>query len=198
VVGRVQNEAEYGGSLQAWAGSDPVERRNLYLVGYCACAECVRVSGFQAIYYGTRCLIQHHNPYRQSELEAVYKSEGGDRPSVSALARQTVTLYVNLPTTFIFIAPLAMLPWGSAHALWLILLAGAFLLAAFLMWSNWSEPRAPAVSLFLVCILLANSEVILVPAIRRGLWSASAWWLSGVFFRSGLCSSESYVWRPAS
>lgn len=114
--------------------------------------------GFKAIYYGTRCLIQQHNPYKQSELEGIYRAEGGNRPSESAPARQTVTLYVNLPTTFIFVAPFAMLPWEAAHALWLILLAGVFLLAAFLMW-NLGAIRAPGVSLFLVCILLANSEV---------------------------------------
>ena len=116
-------------------------------------------SGFQAIYYGTRCLLEHHDPYNQSELEAVYRAEGGEPPSQSFQTHQAVTLYVNLPTTFILIAPLAMLPWGAAHALWLVLLAGAFFFAAFLMW-NLGAGDAPNVSLFLVCILIANAEVI--------------------------------------
>jgi hypothetical protein len=116
-------------------------------------------SGFQAIYYGTRCLLQHHDPYRQSELEAVYRSEGGEPPSQSFQTHQAVTLYVNLPTTFILVAPLAMLPWSAAHALWLALLAGAFFLAAFLIW-NLRAGHGPNVSLFLVCVLIANAEVI--------------------------------------
>ena len=32
---------------------------------------------FQAIYYGSRCLIQHHNPYSVAELEMVYRNAGG-------------------------------------------------------------------------------------------------------------------------
>ena len=43
---------------------------------------------FRAVYYGTRCLIQHHNPYNVSELEAVYRSEGGERPSETIQSRQ--------------------------------------------------------------------------------------------------------------
>src|SRR5271165_2750578 len=76
---------------------------------------------FRAIYYGTQCLLQHHNPYNQSELEGVYRTEGGEPPSESIQAHQAVTLYVNVPTTFIFVAPFAMLPWGPAHLLWTIL-----------------------------------------------------------------------------
>jgi len=116
-------------------------------------------SGFQAIYYGTRCLLQHHDPYKQSELEAVYRSEGGEPPGQSFQTHQAVTLYVNLPTTFILIAPLAMLPWNVAHALWLALLAVAFFIAAFLIWGL-GAVHASNISMFLVCILIANAEVI--------------------------------------
>jgi len=89
---------------------------------------------FRAVYYGTRCLLEHHNPYNVNELEQVYRTEGGERPSETIQARQAVILYVNMPTAFIFIAPFAMLPWGPAHLLWVTLTAGVFTLAAFLMW----------------------------------------------------------------
>jgi Glycosyltransferase family 87 len=125
-------------------------------------------SGFQAIYYGTRCLLQHHNPYKQSELEAVYRDEGGQRPSESFQLHQAVTLYVNLPTTFIVIAPLALMPWWAAHALWLLLLATVFFLAAFLIWSL-AASYSPGVSLFLVCLLIANAEVIFGSGNTAGL-----------------------------
>jgi hypothetical protein len=114
---------------------------------------------FKAIYYGTRCLLEHHNPYRQSELEAVYRVEGGESPSEPIPAHQAVTLYVNLPTTFIVIAPFAMLPWGPAHVLWMTLIAGGYILAALLMW-NLGASYAPNLSLFLICILLTNCEMV--------------------------------------
>jgi hypothetical protein len=123
---------------------------------------------FRAVYYGTRCLLQHHNPYSVSELEAVYRAEGGERASETIQARQAVTLYVNVPTTFIFVAPFAMLPWGLAHWLWLSLTAGVFILAAYLMW-DLGASYAPKLSLFLVCLLAANCEEIFCAGNAAGL-----------------------------
>jgi hypothetical protein len=114
---------------------------------------------FKAIYYGTRCLLENHNPYRQAELETVYRVEGGESPSEPIPSHQAVTLYVNLPTTFIVIAPFAMLPWGPAHVLWMILIAGGYILAGLLMW-NLAANYAPRLSLFLICILLANCQMV--------------------------------------
>jgi hypothetical protein len=94
-----------------------------------------------------------------------------------------------------------MLPWGAAHTLWLILLAGAFLLAAFLMWSTGAN-RAPAVSLFLVCILLANSEVIFGAGNTAGfvvsLCVVAVWcFLQERFVLLGiLCMAASVVIKP--
>jgi hypothetical protein len=92
-------------------------------------------------------------------LEGVYRAEGGERSSETISARQAVTLYVNVPTTFLFIAPFAMLSWGPAHLLWFILTAGVFILAALLM-LNLAASYEPGVSLFLICVLLANCESI--------------------------------------
>ena len=114
---------------------------------------------FKAIYSGTRCLLEHHNPYRQVELEAVYRVEGGQSPSEPFPAHQAVTLYVNLPTTFIVTAPFAMLPWGPAHVLWMTLIAGGYIFAALLVW-NLGASYAPNLSLFLICILLANCQTV--------------------------------------
>jgi hypothetical protein len=124
--------------------------------------------GFRAVYYGTRCLIQRHNPYNQSELESVYRAEGGEGPSESMQHRQSVTLYVNVPTTFLFVAPFAVLPLGPAHVLWMLLIAGVILLGAFLMW-NLGASYAPRLSLFLICILLADCETVFVTGNTAGL-----------------------------
>ena len=124
--------------------------------------------GFPGIYYGTRCLIQHCDPYNVSELDGFYRAEGGANQTDTIQRRQSVTLYVNLPTTFLFVAPFAALPFKLAHLLWMTLTVGCFTLAAFLMWSLGAR-YAPNVSLFLVCIFLANAEVVFAGGNTAGI-----------------------------
>jgi hypothetical protein len=156
---------------------------------------------FRSIYYGTRCLLHHHDPYSQNELENFYQADGGESPSESMPARQAVTQYVNMPTTFIFIAPFAGMPWGAAYALWLICTAGIFTLAAFLMWDVGAS-YAPGVSLFLVCILLANSEMLFATGnsagIVVGLCVVAVWcFLQERFVLVGiLCLAASLAIKP--
>src|ERR1035437_5747146 len=127
--------------------------------GFSIGQEKIRWVDFKGVYYGTRCLLQHHNPYMRSQLQEVYRTEGGERPGDPEKYNQAVTLYVNVPTTFIFVAPFAVLPWEAAHLLWLMVTAGLFTLAALLTW-NLGARYAPKVSLLLLCILLANCEMI--------------------------------------
>jgi len=156
---------------------------------------------FRAVYYGTRCLLQHHNPYQVSELEQVYRADGGERPSETLAAHQAVVLYVNVPTLFLVVAPFAMLPWGPAHLLWLAFTAGVFLLAALLMW-NIGESYAPNVSLLLIFILLVNCESIFgagnTAGIAVGLCVVAAWcFLQERFVPVGiLCLALSLVIKP--
>jgi len=114
---------------------------------------------FKQVYYGTRCVLQGHSPYKVSAPNSVYQSTGGECPLESAEARSAVVTYIHLPTTFIFIAPFAILPWGPAHLLWLAFTAGVLTLAGLLMWILGAR-YAPKVSIFLICILLANCEMI--------------------------------------
>jgi hypothetical protein len=65
-------------------------------------------------------------------------------------------------------APFAMLPYGPAQILWVILTAGSLLLAAFLVWSLAGD-SSPGVSLFLICFVLANSEMLFVFGNSAGL-----------------------------
>jgi hypothetical protein len=123
---------------------------------------------FKAVYYGTRCLLEHHNPYSVSELEAVYRAEGGERPSETIRARETVTLFVNLPTTFILLVPFAMLPWGAAHLMWVILTAGSLIVAGFLIW-NLGANYAPVVSGCLICLILVNGEILFLTGNTAGI-----------------------------
>ena len=127
-----------------------------------------RMIDFKAVYYGARCLLQHRDPYRQSELQSVYLAEEHDHtPELSQLSG-IVTICVNLPTVFIFIAPLAMLPWGPAHMLWMAMTGAGLTIAAFLMWSVGAK-RAPGVSVFLACMVLANCEYIFAAGNTAGI-----------------------------
>jgi hypothetical protein len=156
---------------------------------------------FRAVYYGTRCLLEHHNPYKVSELESVYRADGGERPSETVAAHQAVVLYVNVPTLFIVVTPFAILPWGPAHLLWLALTAGVFILAALLMW-NLGANYAPGVSLLLICILLVNCESIFVAGntagIAVGLCVLAVWcFLRERFVTAGvLCLALSLAIKP--
>jgi Glycosyltransferase family 87 len=126
------------------------------------------VIGFQGVYYGTRCLLHHCDPYNETELVQHYQVEGRQLPSDSIQRRKAVTLYVNLPTTFLFIAPFALLPWGPAHTLWIFLLIGGVILAAYLIW-RFAVGYAPGVSSALVCILLLNCEVLFATGNTAGI-----------------------------
>jgi len=156
---------------------------------------------FRALYYGTRCLLQHHNPYNENELESVYRREGGERATDSVLQRQVVTLYVNLPTTFLFVAPLAMLPWWVAQGVWLLIIAGLFLLAGWLMWRVAGE-HAPGVARLLICLVLVNSEVIFAggnsAGLVVGLCVVAVWcFLKERFVTAGvLCMAVSLAIKP--
>jgi hypothetical protein len=156
---------------------------------------------FQGLYYGSRCLLQHHNPYNVSELEAVYRADGGESPSEPIRARQIVTLYVNLPTTLLFIIPFAILPWGFAHLAWLMLTAASLSLAAFLIWDSGAN-YAPAVSGVLICFALANSEILFATGNAAGmvvgLCVVAAWcFIKGRFIPAGiLCLAVSLAIKP--
>jgi hypothetical protein len=123
---------------------------------------------FRAVYYGTRCLLQRHNPYNVGELERVVRDENGERASESVKQHQAVVVCINLPATFLLVAPFAVLPFGIAKVLWLALLTGALILAAFSIW-NLSESYSPKVSAVLICIVLANSEVLFVGGNTAGI-----------------------------
>ena len=123
---------------------------------------------FRAVYYGTRSLLQHHNPYDVRELERIVREEDGERPFETIQQHQAVVLCINLPTTFLFVAPMALLPFAIAQVLWLALLAGSLILAAFLIWKL-SERFSPIVSLLLICTVLANSEGVFLGGNTAGI-----------------------------
>ena len=116
---------------------------------------------FRVVYYPARCLIQHCDPYKEGEVLRIYRAEGGEPPLQAATDRLIVTRYIYPPTAFSITVPFAMLPWGSARILWMILTAGSLIFASLLAW-NLGANYAPILSGILIGFLLANSEVLIV------------------------------------
>jgi hypothetical protein len=126
---------------------------------------------YRAVYYGARCLIHRSDPYQACEFLRVYAAESGEFPSdpfKKFLFLRAVSICVNLPTTLFLVASLAILPWGVSHVLWLALISVSFTIAAFLV-HDLARIYAPRVSLLLICILLANSEVLFAVGNTAGI-----------------------------
>ncbi len=156
---------------------------------------------FKGVYYHTRCLLQHADAYKPGETLRIYLAEGGKLPQSQDGPRQVLTKYIYLPTSFIVVAPFAMLPWGPAQVLWTIFGIGSFILAAFLMWDLGSS-YAPAISCCLICIVLANSEILIAlgnpAAIAISLCLVAVWcFLTDRFVWAGiLCLAVSLAIKP--
>lgn len=126
------------------------------------------IMGFPGIYYGTRCLLHGCDPYNQGELQSFYQTEGAAPATESIQRRQSVTLYVNLPPTFLFVAAFAMLPFKTAMVFWNLLIEGCFLLGTWLIWSVASK-YASALTTACACIVLVNCEIIFAGGNTAGL-----------------------------
>ena len=156
---------------------------------------------FKGTFYAARCLLQHSDPYKDGEPLRVYLAEQNDRPLPSDVLRQALSQNIYLPTTFIFIAPFAMLPWGPAHLLWMMFSAGSLLLAALLMWNRGAK-YSPFISGAFICFVLANCEAVLAtgnPAgIVVGLCVVAVWcFLEERFVWAGIvCLAVSLAIKP--
>jgi hypothetical protein len=123
---------------------------------------------FRALYYPARCLMQHCDPYNESEVLRVYQAEGAYSHLDTAKQRLMVTRYGYLPTAFSFTVPFAMLPWGLAHVLWITLTVSCMFIGALLIWDLGAND-APVISGFLIGFLLANSEVLVIQGMCAGI-----------------------------
>jgi hypothetical protein len=156
---------------------------------------------FKGTFYAARCLLQHSDPYKSGEPLRAYLAEQNDRPLPSDVLRQVLSQNLYLPTTFIFIAPFAMLPWGPAHLLWMMLSAGSLLLAAHLTWTR-AARYSPFISGVFVCFILANCEAVLATGntagIVVGLCVVAVWcFLEERFVWAGiLCLAFSFAIKP--
>ena len=112
----------------------------------------------QVIYYGTKCLLQRHDPYTLEELRSEYISARKGAAATSTESPELVAVYIYLPPAFLAVAPLAVLPWPVAQMLWMAVLLGALFAAGVLMAQAGSRD-ASRLALFLACLVLANCEI---------------------------------------
>ncbi len=132
------------------------------LVGF-ALGKAVAVStaDFRVVYFAARCLIEHGDPYQETQLADTYIKGQGTTPKDSQITRSTEYRYNYLPTAFIVTLPFAVLPFHIAQALWLIVTASSLIFASFLVWDV-AALYAPVLSGALIGLTLANSELILM------------------------------------
>jgi hypothetical protein len=156
---------------------------------------------FKVVYYSARCLLEHGDPYRESDLLAVYRREAGASTADTVKTRQIETRYIYLPTAFPVTAPFAVLGYGPAHVLWMALTAGSFILASFLMWSL-AAGDAPLLAGLLVATVLANSELLMIlgnaAGVALSLCLIAAWcFLKERYVAAGVvCMAVSLVLKP--
>ena len=129
------------------------------------------MTDFQELYYGSRTVAQHHDPYRPDDVAAVYRAQAGSLPEdsgVSHTKRLIIFVCSNLPTTLLLVAPLATLSWKVAAVLWMSLIAAAFIAACSLVWS-FGAGSAPRFYGGLLFLLLVNSGLLLSAGNTAGL-----------------------------
>lgn len=155
---------------------------------------------FKGVYYSTRCLLSHCDPYNQDQMLQEFLAEGGEHVMAPA-QRQVVTLCVYFPTVFIFLAPFAVMAWGPAHLLWMFLTAAGLIVAAYQTWSL-ASPAAPRLAGSLVGLLLIFSAGLMLNGNSAGiavsLCVIAVWcFFSGRFTWVGvLCLAVSLAIKP--
>jgi len=128
---------------------------------------------FKGIYYGARCLLQHSDPYKVSEILRIYQAEAWQRPPDLPYSTQNhntpfAMTQVYFPSTIVLAVPFALLNWGPAHILWISCVAGAFLFAAVLAW-DLAADYAPVFSALLTGFLIVNSLVFFTSGNPAGM-----------------------------
>jgi len=120
------------------------------------------LADLKEIYYSTRCAMHGCDPYQPSQLYNYWQVDSGNLAEGSNGAlRRVVDLLTNLPTTLLFTAPLAILPWHLAERLWMVLMTAGFMWGAYLMWKVGAS-FAPRIAGALVSlVLLANVSFLI-------------------------------------
>ena len=122
----------------------------------------VGLTDFKAVFYGSRCLIDHKDPYRSADILAAYLGDGQQiptEPMMADLFRRAFLVCVNLPTALFLIIPFAWMPFFPAYLLWGLTMTVGLALSSFLIWDLAAAESSP-IALLLVCGLCANCVIL--------------------------------------
>ena len=114
---------------------------------------------FQGVFYGTRCLVEEHDPYSPSEMKAMYV-EFLHQPPPEGVFRADLAFagFVYQPTVIPLIAPFVWMGWSVAWRVWMVLLLAGLFASGVLMWRVGAR-EAPGTALVLTCLLLGNAAL---------------------------------------
>ena len=122
----------------------------------------VGLTDFKAVFYGSRCLIDHKDPYRSTDIRAAYLGDGQQFPTeplMGDLFRRAFLVCVNLPTAMFLIIPFAWMPFFPAYLLWALTMTVGLALSSFLIW-DLAAAKSSSIALLLVCVLCANCVIL--------------------------------------
>jgi hypothetical protein len=111
---------------------------------------------FKMLYYGSRALLQHSDPYNQQVFAGLLRTGFGESSFIQN--HESLAISINLPTTYFLAAPLAMLPFWLASAIWSILTAASLIGAACLAFRIGAN-YAPVLAGALAGLALINGAV---------------------------------------
>jgi len=156
---------------------------------------------FKVLYYPARCLLQHHDPYQESEVLRAYQSGSSYSPLDTPKVLLIVSHYLYLPSAFLITALFAVMPWGPAHLIWLALTIASLIFAAYLMWEVGAE-YAPVLSGLLAAFFLINSGNVVALSNAAGICTALCVVAVWTFLRNrwvtagAICLAISLVLKP--
>ena len=179
-VHRVATEVDFLRTTGASGGNTAVAVT--ILLSVCSCFAVVwglalasaargRIVDFKNVYFGERCLVQHHDPYNQNELLKIYFAGGGERAPEASEGYRTqmiVACQMYLPGAIFLLAPFGLLPWPAAYLAWIALTVCGITTAAVLMWRIASR-YAASPPLYLISFLLLNSGVLFAGGNAAGM-----------------------------
>jgi hypothetical protein len=126
------------------------------------------LTDYRVMYYSAHSLLSGHDPYDQIHTAQAYQNEKKTLSPSDSDMLYMLRYYVYPPTTFVFTAPFALLPWSASITLWLMLFALGAILASWLIWRI-TAPLSPILGSILIAYLLLNSQVLWMTGTISGI-----------------------------
>ncbi|MFZ1014257.1 MAG: hypothetical protein WAN28_13015 [Terracidiphilus sp.] len=155
---------------------------------------------FRTAYYGGKCFLGSCDPYNVADTESLLAREIPPT-AVPDPNRIVATKNIYLPSALPWTTLFALFQIRSSLVIWLILIAGSFVLASLMVWRA-TLPHAPMLVAMLLVFCLANSVSLLNSANPAGFVVpfcilATLSFLHDRFVRVGMvCFAVSLAFKP--